>query len=238
MKYPTILFETVFKSVVRGTGRPASVIPLLESDEVAEFCEMINAALAEFWIRPQMGFWPGTGRVEERPFEADGESILKAKAGFDCIGFVDLREVLFKNRPEPDDLFEVLGQVEDHGDRLVCLDPQRPATSVWVVYQIPPPKFTRTPLELDHLYLVGELAYDPDTGGCYRATAAGMGHGIEESDYWELVPFPAWAATYVKWAASGEAMAEEEGKYRQLARANQELELQESRYFLPRTVAI
>lgn len=224
MSYDTCSFKKVFEDVVRATGRPLSVIDALTVDEQERYAGLVNEALETFWNHPGPGYWPGTFAIEQRTIDADDSYILKQADGETEIGNIDPEECFFEELPKPGSLYGVLGLVEDRGDRIVCFDDDCPAQP-YIRFQLPRPGFTRAAYDAEESYAERDLVYDADTGECYRSLLAGnAGHAIAESDWWELQAFPAMAKIFVKWSASAEHMAEDDGKYKQAARAMRELE--------------
>lgn len=228
MSYNTVQFDKVFEDVVRASGRPAEIVAAMTADEQERVCDLINPALREFWER---GFWPGTFAVEARDdFDSTGKYVLKQATGKTPIGLVDPDECFYAAEPDPGSLKDVLGMVEDRGDRVVCFDPACPDTP-YLRFQLPCPTVTRTAYDDSAVYAQGAVAYDGNTGECYASVQDGnLGQDLDNTDWWEAVEFPALARTYVKLAASAEWMAEDDGKYKQAARARRELEDLEDRH--------
>lgn len=236
MSYPTSSFKTIYEDVIRATGRPLSVIDTLLVDDQERYAELVNDALQLFWVRPGQDFWPGTFAVEQRAVDSAERFVLKQAAGQTEIGVIDPEECFFEERPRPGSLYGVLGMVEDRGDRIVCFDDLCP-TAPFVRFQLPCPRFTRAQRNAETSYARHDRIYDPDSGECFKSLQDGnIGHELTEADWWVQEAFPAMAKTYVKWAASAELLAEDDGKYKQAARAVRELEHLEESLLPPRSV--
>jgi len=221
MSYPTVQFDKVYKEVLRATGRPETLIALLTAAQQENIAELINEQLAEFF---EEGFWPGTYETEQRTIDATDKYILKAASGETVIGRIEPEECFFADEPQPGSLKDVLGLVEDRGDRIVCFDEDCPAQP-WIRFQIPPPQFTRSVYSDATTYALAQLTYDETTGECYKSLqAANLDHAVTETAWWEKVNFPALAETYIKWSASSEWMSIDDGKYQQMERANRVLD--------------
>lgn len=224
MSYESSSFKKIFEDVVRATGRPLSVIDTLSEDDEERYAELINDAVKMFWVRPGQDFWPGTFAVEQRTLDAADKFILKQAFGAAEIGRIDPEECFFDELPMPGSLYGVLKAVEDRGDRIVCFDDRCP-DEPYIRFQLPCPKFTRQVYDIENVYAQRDLVYDADSGECFSSLQAGnLGHVLTDADWWVQVDFPAMARTYVKWVASAETMAEDDGKYKQAARATRELE--------------
>lgn len=69
------------------------------------------------------------------------------------------------------------------------------------------------------------MSYLASTGHTYKALQASTNKDpASETTYWEEVGFPHFLLTYVKHAVGGDLMQEDEGKYKELAKADAELE--------------
>ena len=226
----TISFDQIFDDVLRASGKPTGSGSLLPADDREVVAQLISEALADFY---DFGFWPGTFAVEQRTIDPDDRYILKEADGETRIGRIDTDECFFEDEPKPGSLYGVLDEVEDRDDRIVCLDDDCPEQP-WIRFQLPVPQFVRTAYAADTTYAADEYVYDSATGECYRSrAAANTGNAVTDTDWWEKQEFPALARTYVRLAAAAELMAEEDGKYRQMAAAQRELEDKADRY-LPR----
>lgn len=235
MSYKRYMFNKIFEDVVRATGLPLSAIASLSSDEQERFAGLINDTLKPFWENPP-GFWPGTFAIEQRTIHATEFYILKSAAGETEIGNIDPEECFFEEKPDPESLYGVLGQVEDRGDRIVCFDDDCP-DEPYIRFQLPCPEFTRVGYDDTSTYGLGGLVYSASTGECYKSLqAANTGNAVTDTDWWEVVEFPDMAKTYVKLAASAEVMSEDNGKYKQSARAQRELTRLEDVYLPARKV--
>ncbi len=227
MSYSADQFDKVFLEVLRATGRPDTVATLISASEQERVASLINDALEEFW---EYSLWPGTVEIEQRTIDATDRFVLKAEDGETEIGEIDERECFFSDVPQPGSLEFALGFVEDRGDRIVCFDDDCPEEP-YIRFQVPVPVFTRAAYAAGTTYGKGEPAYDPTTGECYKsAQAANAGNAVTDTDWWTMVPFPAMARKFVKWAASAEWMAEDDGKYKQAAKARRELERLEDKF--------
>lgn len=227
MSYPTTKFNAVYEDVVRATGRPITSIDALSVDAAERIVGLINDELERFW---EYGFWPGTFKIEQRTIDATDKFILKEAAGKSVIGLIDPRECFFWDQPIPNSLEYVLCEVEDLGDRIVCFDDDCPEEP-YIRFQIPAPVFTREAYGAGSTYGLGSLVYDSTTEECYAsAQAANTGHAVTDAAWWTKVLFPSLARTFVKWAASAEWISEDDGKYKQAARATRELERLEDRW--------
>jgi len=86
---------------------------------------------------------------------------------------------------------------------------------VWVTYQGPTPVFTVTPWSELGRYEIGDRVYLSKTGECYRALIkmnpyeTPSGDPSENSTQWEVIPFPACLAEYVKRASHADALRED-----------------------------
>ena len=230
MNYLSVKFDKVFEDVVRAAGRPQETISLLTADENERVCDLINQSVLEFW---EAGFWPGTFEIEQRTIDSTGKHVLKEADGETAIGLIDPDECFYEDLPEPGSLRYVLGMVEDRGDRIVCFDDDCPAQP-YIRFQVPCPQFTKTDYAAGTTYSKGDLAYDSDTGETYQSLAdSNIGNAVSDTDSWVKLGFPSIARTFVKLAASAEWMSEDDGKYKQSARAMRELERLEDRW-LPR----
>lgn len=233
MSYSTRQFDKVFEDVVRAAGRPVGVLTTFSADDLERVAGLINEAITYFW---EEGFWPGTFAVEQRTIDTTDKYVLKAESGETVIGRIDPDECFYSNLPLPHSLKYVLGQVEDRGDRIICYDPDCPEQP-YVRFQHPCPQFTRSAYDATETYAAGDLRYDATTGECYKSlAAANTGYAVTNATWWEVQSFPELAAAYVKLAASAEWMAEDDGRYRQQAQAQRELERLVDRH-LPQLVA-
>jgi hypothetical protein len=231
--YNTRQFDRVFEDVVRAAGRPVSVIAQFSTDDAERVAELINEAILYFWDE---GFWPGTFAIEQRTIDATDKYILKEATGETVIGRIDPEECFYTDKPLPHSLKYVLSEVEDRGDRIVCFDPDCPEQP-YVRFQYPCPQYTRAAYDETETYAKGDLAYDSTTGECYKSlAAANLNNALTDTDWWEVQAFPELAGNYVKLAASAEWMSEDDGRYKQAARAERELERLADRYF-PQLVA-
>lgn len=80
-------------------------------------------------------------------------------------------------------------------------------TYVWIRYRPPEPEFTSEIYGATASYVACDLIYLPATGECYKALQSGSGHDpATEPTYWEIVPFPAFLASWVKKAAYADAL--------------------------------
>lgn len=226
----TVQFDLIFDDVLRAAGRPARFSGQLDAADAEVVAQLVGEALSDFY---DYGFWPGTFAVEQRTIDTDDLFVLKEADGETRIGRIEPEECFFEEEPKPGSLYGVLEQVEDRDDRIVCFDDDCPAQP-YVRFQLPVPQFTRVAYAAGSTYVADVFVYDSTTGECYRSKqAANTGNAVTDTDWWEKQEFPALARTYVKLAASAELMAEDDGKYRQLANANKELEDKADRY-LPR----
>lgn len=221
MSYPTRQFDSVFKDMVRATGQPSSAFDSLSATDLVVLSQIFNDAVRQFWDE---GCWPGTFAIEQRTIDATDKYILKEETGATVIGEIDPFECFFSDKPVPGTLKYVLDQVEDRGDRIVCFDPNCPSQP-YIRFRLQCPEFTRTAWASGTVYAKDDLVYDDTTGETYRSLQAGnIDNAVTDTDWWDRQLFPKIAESFVKWFGSSEWMAENDGKYRQAARAERELD--------------
>lgn len=74
-------------------------------------------------------------------------------------------------------------------------------------------------------YAIGDLCYLVATGESYKALAPSTGISpYEHPVQWEAVGIPAFLKTFLKHAVASDLLQEDQGKYKELARATDELE--------------
>ncbi len=95
----------------------------------------------------------------------------------------------------------------------------------WLKFRPAQPQVSWTAWSADTLYAIGDLVYLESTGESYKAILPSQGttpyeHPVE----WQAVGIPAFLATFIKHAVAGELLQEDQGKYKEQARAQEELE--------------
>lgn len=109
-------------------------------------------------------------------------------------------------------------------DRIVVEDALAPVQP-WIRFQTVPPEFSWTDWAAGTAYAIGDLVYVSSTGNTYKALLTSTGKDpTSETSYWAEVGFPHFLLTYVKHAISGDLMHEDEGRYKEQATAEGELE--------------
>lgn len=85
------------------------------------------------------------------------------------------------------------------------------ATTVWIEFGLPHPRFTAVTWDAASAYVVGDLVYLAATGECYEAIQAGTGQDPStQAAYWLKQDFPYVLAKHVKLAAIADALREDE----------------------------
>lgn len=84
------------------------------------------------------------------------------------------------------------------------------ATKVYPEFSLLPPKFTSELWETTTPYVAGDLVYYEVTGECYEALESSTGTVPTNTSSWRLQSFPKILERYVKLAAIGDALREDE----------------------------
>lgn len=109
-------------------------------------------------------------------------------------------------------------------DRLIVEDEEAPIQP-WVRFQTTPPEFSWTEWAAGTAYAIGDLCYVASTGYTYKALLTSTGQNpVSATTYWEEVGFPHFLLNYVKHAVSSDLMQEDDGRYKERALAEAELE--------------
>jgi len=109
-------------------------------------------------------------------------------------------------------------------DRIVVEDSLAPVEP-WIRFQTVPPEFSWTDWNEATNYAIGDLCYVASTGNSYKALLTSTNKDpVSETTYWEEVGFPHFLLKYVKHAVTADLMHEDDGKYKEQATAEKELE--------------
>jgi hypothetical protein len=109
-------------------------------------------------------------------------------------------------------------------DRIVVEDNEAPIQP-WIRFQTTPPEFSWTAWSAATAYAIGDLCYVASTGHTYKALLTSTNKDpVSETTYWEEVGFPNFLLRYVKHAVASDLMHEDDGKYKEQATAEGELE--------------
>jgi hypothetical protein len=95
----------------------------------------------------------------------------------------------------------------------------------WLKFRPAPSEISWTDWDSATAYAAGDLCYVAATGETYKALLPSQ--DVTPFDHpvnWEAVGVPAFLTTFVKHAVTGDLLQEDQGKYKQLARAEEELE--------------
>jgi hypothetical protein len=149
-------------------------------------------------------------------FEQDGETI---------IGAVDTEDCLFDKDPR---IYRNAGRVRNiHllGNKILVEDHSIPSKP-WLKFRPRPPQFSLTEWSGTTAYSIGDLCYLDATGETYKAiTSSTNKNPSTDITAWEPVSFPAFLRNYVVHAVASDRLTEEEGRYKEEARANDILEI-------------
>lgn len=127
-------------------------------------------------------------------YEQDGETPIG-----------DVRDV-FKNDPRVNNFGDSLG-FSLSGDGVQVVPDS--ATKVWLWFRRRPPVYTIEDWDQTKSYETGDTVYDSDSGNCYIALQASEDDAVTDTDYWELIPFPAIFRAFITTAAYADLIADD-----------------------------
>ena len=123
----------------------------------------------------------------------------------------------------------------DGTDSFVLVRTESAPLKPYLRFRPPAPEFSWTAWSDATAYAIDDLAYVETDGGLtigktYKALQAGTNKNpVTETAYWVAVDFPKFLLTYVKHAVKADLLEEDEGRYKQEAKAAAELDrLQEA----------
>lgn len=161
---------------------------------------------------------------EDMVFSIDFE-----QEGEDEIGSVDNANCLFDEDPLKNVNAVPLSNVTIVGDKIVLIDNTAP-TAPWVKYRVPYPQFTYIAWDSTKAYRIGDVVYvatsdGTDVGDCYRAITANTNKDpYTQTDDWVLVEFPEMFLTYVLHGVRADELMEDEGRWKEDAKAEMALD--------------
>jgi hypothetical protein len=161
---------------------------------------------------------------EDMVFSIDFE-----QEGEDEIGGVDVGNCLFDEDPLKNINAVPLAHVTIVGDSIVMIDDTAP-TAPWVRYRVPCPQFSMIAWSASTAYRIGDIVYVPTSGStvvgdCYRAITANTNQDpYTQTDDWILVEFPEMFLTYVLHGVRADGLAEDEGRWKEDAKAEMALD--------------
>lgn len=148
-------------------------------------------------------------------FEQDGETI---------IGAVDTEDCLFDKDPR---IYRNAGRVRNiHllGNKILVEDPSIPSQP-WLRFRPRPPEFSLTAWSAITAYSIGDLCYLDSTGETFKALISNTNKNPSTNTTdWEPIPFPVFLRPYVIHAVAADRLTEEEGRFKEEARAGKILE--------------
>lgn len=148
-------------------------------------------------------------------FDQDGETEIDA---------IDVEDGVFDSDPR---IFRDRGRIRDvvvKEDQIIVRAEQAPLRP-WIRFRPVCPEFSYTEWSAATAYSIGNLCYYATTGESYKALAAGTNKNpYSEPSYWEPVYFPKMFKTYVLHAVASDLMTEDEGRFKEEAKANAELD--------------
>jgi hypothetical protein len=112
--------------------------------------------------------------------------------------------------------------------------------SVFVKYQVPPPRFTLTPYAPGKAYVASDTVYNPLDGHCYLAVAPSTSIAPTDTNYWRRLSFPQLFEDYVVAGAYADGLKEgdqtDDASKRQLKIAESRLAEAEAVGYLQREI--
>lgn len=148
---------------------------------------------------------------------------------------VDVRDCCYKDNPKIYPDAQPIEDVHLYGDAILVGADKAP-TNPWIRFRPPAPEFSWTEWAAGTAYAIGDLVYldtygSTTVGQTFKAIAASTGKNpYAETSYWQPVDFPYFLRTYIKHAVMADLIREDEGRFRQEAKANAELERLYERY--------
>lgn len=148
-------------------------------------------------------------------FEQDGENEIAA---------VDVKACIFDRDPRVYPDTEPLRDVGILEDAILVRTEQAPLLP-FVRFRPAAPQFSWTAWSATTAYAIGDLCYRDTTGHTYKAVAASTDKTPEsQTAYWEPVEFPEFLRVYVRHGVRADELKADEGRYKEEARAAEELE--------------
>jgi len=148
-------------------------------------------------------------------FEQDGETEIDA---------VDQENCIFDKDPQ---IYPDAGRVPDVivlGTKIICRSAEAPLQP-YVRFRPMCPQFSWTEWSAATAYSIGDICYLAAYGESYKAIASSTNKNpYTETAYWEPVEFPAMFKNFVKHAVNADLLMEDEGRYKEEAKAQGELE--------------
>jgi hypothetical protein len=163
---------------------------------------------------------PENEMIRSIDFQQPGETEIGAADAEDCIYDRDPR-IYPGTQPIPH--CSILGQV-------ILVRAETAPAQPWARFRKIVDEHTLTAWSGSTAYAIGDLAYlesygDATVGNTYKALQASTNKNpYQHTDYWEPVLFPHFLRNYVKHAVNADLMMEEEGRYKEEARAQAILE--------------
>ena len=184
------------------------------------------------------------GNVDKDPatetdwWEAAGDTFLRTIAfnqdGQTEIGAVDTRACIFDRDPRlyPDTapIVPVSVYTNDDGDQAVLVHADEAPLEPYLRFRAVTPEFSWTEWAEATAYAIGDLCYlsaygDTIVGETFRALRPNTGKNpYTQTADWEPVGFPWFLFTYVRHAVAGRLFEEDEGRYKEQAYAEAELD--------------
>jgi hypothetical protein len=174
------------------------------------------------------------GNVGHSPDETDSawwvetttflRSIELAQYGATVISGIDTENGVFAVDPRIYRDAKALRPVRIVGDALYIESPDKIALP-YIRFRPAAPEISWTAWNGMTAYAIGDLVYLAATGEAYKALEPSTNVSpYEHPVQWEAVGVPAFLATYVKHAVAADLLQEDQGKYKEQARAEAELE--------------
>jgi hypothetical protein len=140
------------------------------------------------------------------------------------IGAVDLENCVFDDDPREPVNKGPIRPVDLLGTDIIVRSEQAPLRP-YLRFQGVCPEFTMTAWSGATAYVVDDLVYVASTGKTYVAIAAGTNKDpTTETSYWTAVGFPKFLKDYVKHVVAADLMDADADRYRQRAKAEDEIE--------------
>lgn len=166
-------------------------------------------------------YWTASGASGERTMRC---SIAYEQVDETVIWRADALACVFASDPRLTPELKPVRPVTLLADEIVVLASPAPMKP-FVRFQAPPPEVTLTEWDAGVTYAIGDLAYRASTGHSYKALAATTNETPEGFPaVWEAVGIPDFLRTFLKHAVRSDQMEEEDGKWRERSRADEELE--------------
>jgi hypothetical protein len=151
-------------------------------------------------------------------------SVELAQWGATVISGIDTDNGVFAVDPRLYRDAKALRPVRIVGDAIFIESPDK-ITLPWIRFRPAAPEISWTEWNSGTAYAIGDLCYLAATGEAYKALEPSTNVSpYEHPVQWEAVGVPAFLSTYVKHAVAADLLQEDQGKYKEQARAEAELE--------------